>query len=540
MIKKYLTNEVCVLSSEEEGLRLQKVLDRKRIIHTLHHSLESFCNSISKSAVLLITKDFLQPSTITRLGIYIDQQPKWSQLPVVLLIDHKDLDDKEFLDELNKIENLILLERPINDQTFTSVIQSCLKNRDQQYEMRDLLYELAETKTDVEKAEKAKNEFLANMSHEIRTPLGAVMGFSDLICQARLTHEEREEYALTIKRNGQQLTNLIEDILDIVKVESGKLTIEEREFNLDDLLLEVVNSLHFRSLLKNIPISIKKDESVPEIIKTDPTRLKQVLCNLLQNAIKFTVEGQIIIKVSVAEQNLIFEVIDTGIGIASENHEKLFQAFFQADGSVTRKFGGTGLGLALSKKLAKALGGDLHLKSSYLGQGSVFQFSIKCVQPQQLNLFSNKATKSPLPKDSLKGLKILVADDSADNQSLLSQILTKEGAVVEIAADGEEAVHKALEDDFNIVLMDVQMPKLSGLEATKMLRKEGYPKPIVALSAYAMTEDRIRGLSAGCDLYLTKPVDKKKLLTLLQTYSKKSDATLPYSSYPPHSLHSPN
>ena len=142
--------------------------------------------------------------------------------------------------------------------------------------------------------------------------------------------------------------------------------------------------------------------------------------------------------------------------------------------------------------------------------------------------------------EPLRGLKILVADDSEDNQSLLSQMLTREGAVVETAGDGEEAVHKALEDDFNIVLMDVQMPKLSGLEATKKLRKEGYPRPIVALSAYAMTEDRIRGLSAGCDLYLTKPVDKKKLLTLLQTYSNEVRATLPFSLYPSHSSNLPN
>lgn len=540
MNKNFSTNKISILSSSEEGAGLRKILELKEITYSFHRSLESFCHSISSSAVLFITKDFLNSSTLAHLSVYINQQPKWSQLAVILLIDQKDLDNTHLLDEISKIDNCILLERPLNDQTLISIIKNCLKNRNQQYKLRDLLSELAETKAEVDKAEKAKNEFLANMSHEIRTPLGAVMGFSDLICQARLTHEEREEYALTIKRNGQQLTNLIEDILDIVKVESGKLTIEEREFNLDDLLLEVVNSLHFRSLLKNIPIKIKKDEHVPEVIKTDPTRLKQILSNLVQNAIKFTTEGQVIIKVSYAEQNLVFEVIDTGIGIASQNHSKLFQAFFQADGSVTRKFGGTGLGLALSKKLANALGGDIQLKSSYLGQGSVFQFSIKCVQPQQLNLFSNKATTSPLTKDSLKGLKILVADDSADNQSLLSQILTKEGAIVELAGDGEEAVHKALEEDFNVVLMDVQMPKLSGLEATKMLRKEGYPKPIVALSAYAMTEDRIRGLSAGCDLYLTKPVDKNKLLTLLQTYSKKSNPTLPYSLYPSHSLHSPN
>lgn len=525
MIKNQQNSETAVLSSSNEETELRKIL--KDTPHRVYSSTESFIEAILRSDVLLITKERLTDSTIASLTSQLAQQPAWSEIAVVLLVDRNDSNDQVFSKKISGIQqNLVLLERPASAETIASVVQSCIRNRRQQYQIRDLIDELAECKTEVEKAEKAKNDFLANMSHEIRTPLGAVMGFSDLICQPRLTADEREEYALTIKRNGQQLTTLIEDILDIIKIESGKLGIEESECDLDQLLSETTNTLRFRSLLKNVPISVQKADHVPDTIKTDPTRLKQILNNLVQNAIKFTNEGKVTVKVSVKEQSLVFEIIDTGVGIAKEHHDKLFQAFFQADNTVTRKFGGTGLGLALSKKLAKALGGDLQLKSSYPGRGSSFQFSIQLKEPHQLNLFPNeRPLTKPMPRDALKGLKILVADDSTDNQSLLRQILTREGAMVETADNGEEAVHKALEDDFNIVLMDVQMPKLSGLEATRKLRKEGYPKPIVALSAYAMIEDRLKGLSAGCDLYLTKPVDKNKLVNLLQNYSRKAHST---------------
>ena len=522
MINNFLTNQVSVLACKNEGIELHKLLKSKSLSHQMHSSIESLTHSISCSSVLILTKELFTNPAIDYLNAQLSLQPSWSQISILLLIDKNDLSDSSFLKQVSLIHNLIILERPTPNETLLSVIQNCFHNRQQQLQVRDLLHQIEMSKTEVEQAEKAKNNFLANMSHEIRTPLGAVMGFSDLICQPRLSADEREEYALTIKRNGQQLTNLIEDILDIVKAESGKLNIIEQECNLDALLTEVTNTLRFRSLLKNVPIVIQKAEDVPSLIKTDATRLKQILSNLAQNAIKFTTEGKVIIKISTQGSSLVFEIIDTGIGIAKENHGKLFQAFFQADNSVTKKFGGTGLGLALSKKLAKALGGDLQLKSSYLGQGSRFQFSIKLVEPQQLNLFPNPFSANKKELNPLSGLKILVADDSEDNQCLLKQILTREGAVVETADNGEEAVNKALEDDYNVVLMDVQMPKLSGLEATKKLRQEGYPKPIVALSAFAMMEDRLRGLSAGCDLYLTKPVDKNKLVHLLQNYSRKT------------------
>lgn len=514
----YHSSKILVFTnSKRETESIEMILAENGSCFTSFIDQDNFVSAVNNTTSLIVlAREALSQAMLEKIRNALHNQPDWSQIPVILLANANTL----ATDQKNSfsIENCILLERPLHKKSFLSIVKSCVEAREKQFEIHNLKLRLKKALDDMQVANKTKHEFLSNMSHEIRTPLGAVIGFSELICQPRLTKEEREEYCMIVRRNSQALSSLIDDLLDLSKLENGELNIYESDVALDEILNEVVGSLYFKSQLKNVPIYIEKSSSVPSEIRTDSMRLKQILNNLIGNALKFTSAGHITIKVTDYHLNatdndnkLLFEVTDSGMGIAPENHFKLFQAFFQVDGSSTRKFGGTGLGLALSRQLARALGGDLRLKSSTLGQGSTFQFSVRYKPCEQKQKPKAKAA-------SLKGLKVLVADDSVDNQTLISRILTKEGAQVEIVDNGEDAVKKALEQNFNVVLMDVQMPILSGLEATAELRKHGYPKPIVALSAYAMAEDRIKGLSAGCDLYLTKPIDKNNLLNFLQNY----------------------
>lgn len=517
-ISNDFSRALVLVRNETEKTLINTLLTEQTEAFYIFTDPQNLLNELAQGAnALILTSDTLNENLLSSLKFYLEEQPTWSNLPVLIIAEANYLNSatKNFC----SLNNIILLEQPLCKKSFLSILKACIADRTRQYEIRNLNLSLEVARTEVERANKAKNEFLSNMSHEIRTPLGAILGFSELISQPRLTFEERTEYALIVKRNGHVLSALVDDILDLSNVESGKLLIEEAETNIDDILNEVLSTLQLRSKLKNIPIVVEKSSHIPKNIKTDSVRLRQILINLIDNALKFTEAGQIKVKISIyrlntknnEENKLIFDISDSGIGISPADHLKLFQAFFQADGSSTRKFGGTGLGLALSRQLARALGGDLRLKSSRLGHGSTFQFSIRVTCP------NTKGTKNNF-FSTLKGLKVLVADDSPDNQTLISRILTREGASVDTAENGEIAVAKALEDDFNVVLMDMQMPKLNGIEATVELRRHGYPGPIVALSAYTRAEDQARGLSAGCDLYLTKPIDKTKLLQLLQTY----------------------
>ena len=389
-----------------------------------------------------------------------------------------------------------------------------------------------------EAANQSKSAFLANMSHEIRTPLGAILGFTELLRDQNLSGNDRSKYVQIIHRNGQLLGKLIDDILDLSKVEAGKIEVENIRFSIADLLGEITSTLKLKAQEKSLCFEIKAKGKIPELIVSDPTRIKQILINVVGNAIKFTHQGEVKIVVSCVPNSadacadLTFLISDTGPGIEQEKSQRIFEPFTQADSSTTRNFGGTGLGLILSRRLANALEGDVILKETSPGKGSSFLVTIKVKEAGALREFEipnndireaeTFAATIETQTTELKSLKILLVEDSLDNQFLIRRLLKKKGADIETASNGIEGTEKALSGDFDIVLMDIQMPVADGYEATRTLRKAGFKKPIVALSAHAMKEDREKSLAVGCNEHLTKPIN---LNTLVQTIKSLTSAT---------------
>jgi len=364
---------------------------------------------------------------------------------------------------------------------------------------------------EAQEASKAKSEFLANMSHEIRTPMNAVIGFSQILAEEELT-DEQKGYADIIQDSGKDLLNLIDDILDLSKVEAGKIDIEIIDCSLTELLAAIESLVGPEIKVKGLDFEVAAGDGLPTQIRTDPTRLRQCLLNLINNAIKFTEQGHVYVNVSLQEIDdkpfIRFDVEDTGIGIPEDKQKAVFEPFTQADGSTTRKFGGTGLGLSIAKELAGLLGGELTVASE-VGKGSVFSLTIPAgldvtKQPflDRHNIAGHLPREQDGPEQQRFSGHVLVAEDSKTSQKLIKSLLARLGLDVTIAENGKEAVDKALTTRFDLIFMDIQMPKMNGYKATKMLRKKGITTPIVALTAYAMRGDDAKCIEAGCDDYM--------------------------------------
>lgn len=388
--------------------------------------------------------------------------------------------------------------------------------------------ELKKAKLDAEKAQAAaemanesKTQFLANMSHEIRTPLAAIIGFAEILREELPPDETISDYLERVTRNADHLRRLIDELLDLSKIEADRLEIHEALVEVDSLLADVYSTVGFKAEHKGVSVHFGWRTRKPKAIVTDQMRLAQILNNVIGNAVKFTDRGSVDVEFCIDAQDLVVRVKDTGIGLTEEQQKKLFTPFVQADSSITRKFGGTGLGLALSKKLANRLGGDLELESSEPGVGTTFTARIRV---REVVFSENESTPSETSiemgtrKDSsLRGRKVLVVDDVQDNRTLVAMYLRPLGILISEASNGIECLEMVAKEPFDLVLMDIQMPLMDGRQAMVKLKESNFRAPVVALTAHALKEERDKCMQIGFNDYLTKPIAKKVLLDCLHS-----------------------
>src|SRR5574344_290470 len=398
-----------------------------------------------------------------------------------------------------------------------------VKNKDEIGELANSFNEMTKNLKESIEKNSAKSIFLANMSHEIRTPMNGIMGFLQLLDSTEL-NDEQKEYIEEIKNSSETLLRLLNDILDISKVEAGKVELENINFDLKSLIKSVTSYAKICAKNKDIKINTYYDESIPKTIEGDSLRLKQVLINLINNAVKFTEAGEINIGVEIISQNenqirLNFYVQDTGIGVPKNKQDKIFESFTQAETSTTRKFGGTGLGLAICKQIAELMDGNIHL-DSIEGKGSKLFFDALF----KLNTDSlEKETSETTELKDFSGINILVAEDNIVNQKIKERIIKKLGADCKLTSNGNEVVEECKNNSYDIILMDCQMPELDGYQATEQIREIDKNIPIIALTANIFEKDERKYLDVGMNDYCSKPINLQKFINLLSKYTKNNE-----------------
>ena len=416
-------------------------------------------------------------------------------------------------------------------QSLSGLVTDLVSARD------DLEERIRERTAELEESNRAKDEFLANMSHEIRTPMTAMLGYAELCREEGISADDLRRNLEIIRVNGDHLLNVINDILDVSRIEAGRMSVELIDASVFSIVSEVVILMKAWADEKELELSVQYTTELPSLVQTDPTRLRQILVNLIGNAIKFTDEGSIALQVFMesteAGEFLVFEVRDTGMGMTDEELELVFEPFVQADTSMSRKHGGTGLGLPISRSLAQMLGGDLTCESKE-GEGSLFRVIVDPGNTEGVPRVAAPASTEKTrpaegaPHSPIEG-RALVAEDVAVNRRLITIVLERLGLRIQAVENGRLALEGALEarasgDPFDIVFMDMQMPEMDGYEATRRLRAAGYDAPIVALTSHSMPEERQKCLDAGCDAFATKPIDRRAILTVIERFVRKTAA----------------
>ena len=390
-----------------------------------------------------------------------------------------------------------------------------------------------ELRREAERANQAKTNFLANVSHEIRTPMTAILGYTELLKDPKLTSSERADYIDTVRRNGDHLLAIINDILDISKIEADALHLDTQDVQVPEIVRDVVRLLHVRAVSQGIALSYGIEGDAAHLaVRSDPVRIRQILLNLVGNAVKFTTEGSVRVTVTGTRRGRRAEmriaVQDTGCGIAPDQLKGLFEPFTQTDTSFTRRHGGAGLGLAISRRLAGLLGGRIEVESQP-GRGSTFTFVFDADLSEVPGAVSERAVVMGLPTPPavgpLTGLRVLLVEDSIDSQRILSALLTLAGADVTVVGDGMAALNRVeagMRPD--LIIMDIQMPGIDGIEATRMLRERGHRGKILALTAAALSGERDRAAKAGCDGFFVKPISRQDLVDMCRVALPKGNA----------------
>ena len=418
-------------------------------------------------------------------------------------------------------------------ESFNQMIEELGVSQEEIRQHRELLEERIRQRTeDLEKAmrtalasSQAKSEFLANMSHELRTPMNGLLGMLDVVLDSKLDEEQKEQLEIA-QRSAYSLLALLNDILDLSKIEAGKMMIERIPYNVRTVLEDCVKSFQARASQKGIPVHFELDPVAPSDVMGDPLRVRQIAANMLSNAVKFTDRGWVSLRLSATQSAsswvMHIEVSDTGPGIEADKLASIFEKFTQADGSITRKYGGTGLGLAIIKRLVEMQGGHVEVESK-VGKGSKFTVVLPC-EPVEVPAPLPEANRPALPlhKEAPAIARLLLVEDNLVNQKVVMAILRKKGYQIDVANDGREALAKleGSAQDYDVVLMDIQMPVMDGLETTRVIRRNSRWNnlPVVAMTAHAMNGDRERCLQAGMDSYVSKPVQPAHLIATIENH----------------------
>jgi CheY-like chemotaxis protein/nitrogen-specific signal transduction histidine kinase len=393
------------------------------------------------------------------------------------------------------------------------------------FKTKQLKDELEIAKNKAEESTKLKSQFLANMSHEIRTPINGIIGMSQLAINSKDSNKIKD-YIQKIDLSAKNLLGIINDILDFSKIEADKLTIEKSKINLHDIIDNVISLISFTIDKKDINLSVKYEKNIHKIFLADSLRISQILINLLSNAVKFTEQGEVKLIVTKIKTNRYkFQIQDTGIGLTKEQISKLFKSFSQADSSTTKKYGGTGLGLAISKKLVELMNGKIWVESQKdIGSNFIFEIDLEeLYEEQNHNLLENENINYFEKMKKLKKAKILLVEDNEINQEIMLASLKESSLDIDIANNGQIAVEKAKQNNYELILMDIQMPIMDGYEATKEIRSLNINTPIIALTANIIKEDFEKGKSVGMNEYLLKPIELDKLYSVLLKFIKKGE-----------------